>query len=152
AVPDEQQFRQLAEDIIAGQKSTAPHPAKVRPLYQRRTTLIWWSAAAAVAIVFLLTFISPSSSPENDVLLGLNDIPKTELRDYIVENIDDFELDELTEIVETNAIDGFRSSLVTIEADPPEEALLDGLSKKDIEAYFEAEGIDEDELEEELFI
>lgn len=146
-VPDEAYFSQLAESVLTKQSSNPP--AKVIPLYKR--PVIWWSSAAAVAIIALLTFI-PSSNQGEDVLLGLQEIPQSEIRDYIVENIDEFELDDLSEVVEVEAVDNFRSSLVSLETTTDASALVQSLSTEEIESYFESEGIDEEDLEYELFI
>lgn len=149
-VPSEDYFDQLAKGIITGQKATMEQKARVIPFY-RRKAVMWWSAAAAVVLVFLLTFIPSSFNREESVTAKLDALPKSEIRDYIVENIDDFELDELTEIVEPSTVDAFRASPVTLEKQS-DDSLFDALSAAEIEAYFEQEGIDEEELEEELFI
>ncbi len=159
SVPDDSYFENLAKSVIASQREP-----KVIPLYKR--PVVWISAVAAILLVSLLVVnFSANNAVENqDPLLALNDISSKELYNYINENIDDFDTEMIVDALDDQAIDelsiatsqalqaGAASSTSTPVKEKPLPVSLDDIDVDDILEYFEKEGIDPDDIEEEIFI
>lgn len=148
-VPSNEYFEKLATNIL---EQHARPTVKVIPFYKK--PMFKWMAAAAVLVPFVLylTLQGASQSQEqNDVLMSLKEIPREDIHAYIMENEEEFHIDEVVEITDLATIDAFRSETVSLNtsANP---SLFEGVSKEEIESYFEYNNIDLEELEEEIFI
>lgn len=142
--PDASYFENMADQIIASQKKET----KVIPLYKKPT--LWMSAAAASIIVVLVMNIGGSPGENTNVLLALNDIPVEDIRNYVDNNIDDFDTDLISEFVDENTIED-EPLLPAVEVDPETEVVedvkeLEDVNEDDILKYFEEEEIDIYEL------
>lgn len=158
-VPDDSYFEQLAKSVIASQSKP-----KVIPLYKR--PVVWIGAVAAILLVSLLVvnFSSTDITEDQDPLLALNEISSDELYNYINENIDDFDTDMLIDALDDQAIDELTSKTsqalqtaagkpnVPVKAEKPLPVSFDDIDVEDILDYFEKEGIDPEDIEEEIFI
>ena len=159
SVPDDSYFESLAQTVIASQAKT-----KVIPLYKRPIVRI--SAVAAILLISLqVVNLNATKVDENqDPLLALNAISSDELYEYINENIDDFDTEMIVDALDDQAIDELTSktsqalqtaagtSDAPSKAEKPLPVSFDDIDVDDILEYFEKEGIDPEELEEETFI
>jgi hypothetical protein len=159
SVPDDSYFENLSKSVIASQTKI-----KVIPLYKR--PVAWISAIAAILLVSLLVvnFSGTNVDENQDPLLALNAISSDELYAYINENIDDFDTEMIVDALDDQAIDELSSSTsralqesaahstVPSTKDETLPVSFDDLDVDDILEYFEKEGIDPEELEEEIFI
>lgn len=146
-VPSSDYFENLANEIIAQKNQT---PTKVIPFYKK--PLVRWIAAAAVILpfVFYFTFQNESKDSEN-VLANLNNISKEDIHAYIMENEEDFHIDEIIEATDLVSIENFSSKAVTLNS-TIEPSFFDGLSKEEIESYFDYSNEDLENLDEDVFI
>ena len=147
-IPDASYFESMAKSVIESQK------APIIPLYKR--PVAWISAVAAIFIAgIMIVNFSTTSDINSDPLLALNDVSSDELYAYIDENIDDFETDLIVEALNESSVD----EMNFIEPEPveqievkaekinPEPISFDEVDSKDILDYFNEEGIDSDEFE-----
>ena len=147
-IPDASYFESMAKSVIESQK------APIIPLYKR--PVVWISAVAAIFIAgIMIVNFSTTSDINSDPLLALNDVSSDELYAYIDENIDDFETDLIVEALNESSVD----EMNFIEPEPveqietkvekisPEPISFDEVDSKDILDYFNEEGIDSDEFE-----
>lgn len=153
-LPSADYFKNLADTVIEKQRP------KIIPLYKRPMT--WVGAAAAVIIIALLvTNISGSNETTHnstDPLLALNDISSDELISYIDNNIDDFETELIAEMIPESELEDIEL-FVDIEPIANDIALtneitnsvieIDELEDQDILEYFNDEGIDFEDLQDE---
>ena len=142
--PDTNYFDQLAKDVVSTQKP------KIIPLYRKPIAWIG-TAAAVIALVFLL---NPRANTELDVLLALNDIPTEDVFSYIDENIDEFDTDLISEILEEENIGPieFMGEEITPAFNGESENLnLEDIDTEEILEYLENEAIDFDEDDELIF-
>lgn len=148
-IPDASYFESMAKSVIESQKKSP-----IIPLYKR--PVVWLSAVAAIFIAgILIVNFSATSDTNSDPLLALNDVSSDELYAYIDENIDDFETDLIVEALNESSVD----EMNFIEPEPveqikpkaekinPEPISFDEVDSKDILDYFNEEGIDSDEFE-----
>ncbi len=150
-IPDASYFESMAESVIASQKKTP-----IIPLYKR--PIVWISAVAAVFIAGILV-VNFSTSAENNFhpLLALNDVSSDELYTYIDENIDDFETDLIVEALAESKIDQMNfiqpepteQVEATSEITSPESISFEEINSSDILDYFNDEGIDSEDFEDE---
>ena len=150
-IPDASYFEAMANSVIASQKKTP-----IIPLYKR--PIVWISAVAAVFIAGILVVnLSATSETNSDPLLALNDLSSDELYTYIDKNIDDFETDLIIEALNETSVDEMNfiepekieKIEVTSEKPLPEPISFDEIDSKDILDYFNEEGIDSDDFEDE---
>lgn len=148
-VPDEIYFTALAEKIIQEQKSTS----KVIQLYKK--PFFRWAVAASIILPLAIYFISQGTSEASSnqsVLLGLNDIPQEDIHTYIMENMEEFNLSEVSEMVTESTLESFEVKTVTLETNTTSD-FFESLSTDEIESYFDSQDIDIEDLEQdELFI
>ncbi len=159
SVPDDSYFENLAKSVITSQTKS-----KVIPLYKR--PVVWISAVAAILLVSLLVvnFTSTAVTENQDPLLALNAISSDELYTYINENIDDFDTEMILEAMDDQAIDELTTktsqalqsaagnSNTPVTAEKPLPVSFDDIDVEDILEYFDKEGIDPEDIEEEIFI
>lgn len=146
-VPSNEYFENLANSIL--EKHAQP-TVKVIPFYKKPK--FKWMAAAAVIVPFVLYFaLQDAPQNQNDVLMSLKEIPQEDIHAYIMENEEEFHIDEIVEITDLATIDAFRSETVSLNT-TTNPSLLEGISKEEIESYFEYNNIDLEELEEDIFI
>lgn len=141
AVPENDYFKQLAQDVISSQT-----PAKVVPMYKRP---ILWISSAAAAILILIS-LSPFTSNEPNVLAKLDEIPTSSVVAYIEEHASEFEVTEIVEVLDNEDLTlAIESKEVSLEISTGD--IFNDISKEDIESYFDANYIDWETLDEEEF-
>lgn len=152
-MPDKAYFEQLTKNVIKSQQLVKP---KVVPFYRKPITWIGAVAAIAVAVFITLTFNSRIETSE-DPLLALNEISQNEIFAYVDQNIDEFEIESIAEIVPENTINP--SELIpeeaieeTPQAIETETVSLDEIDQEEILEYLEVEGIDPSDLEDDFFM
>ncbi|MCJ8291851.1 MAG: hypothetical protein HRT58_17445 [Crocinitomicaceae bacterium] len=147
-IPDASYFESMAKSVIESQK------APIIPLYKR--PVVWISAVAAIFIAgIMIVNFSTTSDINSDPLLALNDVSSDELYAYIDENIDDFETDLIVEALNESSVDEMNfiepepAEQIEVKAEKtdPESISFDEVDSKDILDYFNEEGIDSDEFE-----
>lgn len=138
-VPDSDYFEQLAMTIDQGSK------AKIRPLY-KHPVFIGGIAAAIVGIAF---FIFNPFQQQVDPINQLASIPSENIYAYVSENIDDFEEEEIAVNLSSDQLQTIETSSVMEET---ATITINDLSPEEIQLYFESEGIDYEEIDEESFI
>lgn len=146
STPSPDYFEGLAQRVIAGEKT------RIVPFYKK--PVMWIGAAAAIAIgcVFLTSIFSPSPA-SSDPLLALQEVPSEEIMDYLHENIEDIDESEIEEAITEASLAIVPKK--SIDADPTastqakeSEITFDDINAEDILHYFNQEGIDPSELEE----
>lgn len=142
-VPESAYFDSMADSIISQQ---AP---KIVPLYKK--PLVWISSAAAVALIAITIQLSTSTEESMNLQTALNDIPHETILAYVSENIDDYEIDEIAEIIPDQTIQDievFKPIVVESESN----LSFENISNEEIMEYLLEEGVDlEDMNESELF-
>lgn len=148
-VPNESYFAEIANKVISTKKSEV----KIIPFH--RKPFFKWAVAASIILPLAIYFISQGTteSPQKqEVLLGLNDIPTNDIQQYIMDNMEEFNLSEVSEMVSTETLETFNVEQVTLET-KTESGFFDGITTEEIESYFDIQEIDEEELEDEgIFI
>jgi hypothetical protein len=142
-VPENAYFNAMADSIISQQ---AP---KIIPLYKK--PLVWISSAAAVALIAITIQLSTSAEESMNLQTALNDIPRETILEYVTENIDDYEIDEITEVIPDQTIQDIEVfQPITIQSES--NLSFENISNEEILDYLLEEGIDlEDMNESELF-
>lgn len=138
-VPDMDYFEQLANSIDQGSK------AKIQPLY-KHPIFIGGMAAAIVGIAF---FIFNPFQQQVDPLNQLASIPSENIYAYISENIDEFEEEEIAMNLDSEQLKAISVENISEETS---SITVNDLSPEEIQLYFESEGIDIEEIDEESFI
>ncbi len=142
-IPESTYFDAMADTILSQQ---AP---KIVPLYKK--PLVWISSAAAVALIAITVQLSTSTEESMSFQSALNDIPQETILAYVTENIDEYELDEIIEIIPDQTIQDmevFQPIVVESES----TISFDDISNEEIMEYLLEEGIDMEEMNEsELF-
>lgn len=158
-VPDASYFEALANSVIDSQKENetiTPKETKIIPLYKRPA--LWIGAVAAVFIAgILIVNFNKTTEIDYDPLLALNDMSSNDVYDYIDENIEDFETDLIVEVLNESTVD--EMSFVEAEVTEPtteetdiatsEPITFDEIDSDDILDYFNEEGIDSEDFEDE---
>lgn len=148
-VPDESYFAEMANKVIDAKK----FEANIVPLY--RKSFFKWAVAASIILPLAIYFISQGRTEANQdhtVLLGLNEIPTEDIHQYIMENMEEFNLSEVSEMVTTETLETFKVEQVTLET-KTESGFFDEITTDEIESYFDSQEIDTEELEDEgIFI
>ena len=142
-VPENAYFNAMADSIISQQ---AP---KIIPLYKK--PLVWISSAAAVALIAITIQLSTSAEESMNLQTALNDIPRETILEYVTENIDDYEIDEITEVIPDQTIQDIEVfQPITIQSES--NLSFENISNEEILDYLLEEGIDlEDMNESEIF-
>lgn len=149
AIPDDLYFEQMVKSVIASQQK-----APIIPLHKR--PIVWISAIAAIILVgFIVVNFTSTSTSKTDALLALNDISSKEVYQYINENIDDFDMDLIVDALNESTVDEFRfvepdsSKIEEVKPEKltPTRISFDEIDANDILDYFNQEGIDIEDLE-----
>ena len=147
-VPDKAYFENLTQKIVSSQKT------RVIPFYKQPIT--WIGAAAAVALIFMVVrFESPQEVVEPNVLVALDDIPREDILAYVEDNIEDFDIDLISEYIPKSALESKRIEIENeeVDGDPAIETIsFDDITTDDILDYFEDEDIDFSDLDDDSFI
>lgn len=160
--PDSDYFDNLAASVISEVSNTDnaesdASKGKVVPLYRRPA--LWLSgAAAAILVAFLL--LPEQTAPTSEGALSFEDLSKKEVLAYVDENIEDFDVELLAEFIPSNKLstDNYFDQTTQevpeeVETTNPElEESLESVSPQEILEYLEMEGMDVDDLDEELFL
>lgn len=149
--PDAAYFEQLANQVINDSKKS-----KIVPLYQR--PLMWIGAAAAIALIFVAS--NMYGQKEESIQLALSELSQAEITSYIENNIEDFDLTSIEDVVSADAMEDLEDDLAientteTVqEIEKVEEINLENIDSKEILEYFEEELIELEDIDEsELFI
>jgi hypothetical protein len=149
-MPDKAYFDKLAQGVIDSQKT------KIIPLYKRPITWIG-AAAAAIVLVLLVTKFNISGqdpNPAPSLSNQFNDISKEELLAYVDENIDEFDIELISEFVPTDELNAKYEALENrmseeLEVHPLETITLENITKEEILEYLNDEDFDFSDLEDE---
>jgi hypothetical protein len=160
-IPDASYFEALANSVIESQQEKPAEPkkeAKIIPLYKR--PVVWLGAVAAIFIAgILIVNFSKSTETDSDPLLALNEVSSEDVYSYIDENIEDFETELIVEAMQESDLD--EMSFTAVETEVPEPApeemdvaatepiFFDEIDSEDILDYFNEEGIDSEDFEDE---
>lgn len=150
--PDALYFENLAKEVV---KSQQP---KVIPLYKKAN--FWISSAAAVVIgILVVTGLDNNSQQKENPLLALSEVSSMEILNYMDENIEEFELDEIASIIPEETLESvevFEAEIV--EEITPEEIIptsitpssidMEEIDSEEILDYLYEEGIDLSDLDE----
>ena len=144
-IPTTAYFEKLAQDVVAQEKKVA----RIIPLYKKP---LFWLVATAASIALLLVF---STKQTEKILLTENEsVSHDAIFAYIEENIDEFDTYLIAEFVDEEKLIPEKVNVAVetrqIEEDPIKE--LEEVELDDILDYFEYEGIDIEQLEDELNI
>ena len=158
-VPDASYFEALANSVIDSQKekeAVTPKETKIIPLYKRPS--LWIGAVAAVFIAgILIVNFNKTTEVNSDPLLALNDVSSSDVYNYIDENIEDFETDLIVEALNESTVDDMSFVEAETAESAPEETDIatsepisfDDIDSDDILDYFNEEGIDSEDFEDE---
>jgi hypothetical protein len=160
-VPDASYFEALANSVIESQQEKAVAPkeeTKIIPLYKR--PVVWLGAVAAVFIAgILIVNFSKTTEIDSDPLLALNEVSSEAVYSYIDENIEDFETELIVEAMEETDVEEMSFVVVEPEVTEPapeemdiavaEPISFDEIDSDDILDYFNEEGIDSEDFEDE---
>ena len=143
-VPDINYFTKMASSISASQKPVI----KIIPFYKK--PILWVASAAAAAIIFVFN-METSTEQQFNMQLAFNEVTNEEIFNYIDENIDEFELNDIAEIIPDENLKAMEiSQPISIQKET--NLSFDDISDEEIMEYFLEEGIDLNELNEsELF-
>lgn len=150
-VPDASYFANLTKSVIDSQNNTP-----IIPLYKR--PIIWIGAAAAILVLSLFFVnLSPNAGKNSDPLVALNDVSSNEISNYINENIDDFDIDLITEALNERSIDElqFINDTANVQIQKTNQhststkISFDDVNVDDILDYLKDQGIDAEDLEDE---
>ena len=146
SAPNHSYFENLAKTIIAKEEKKAV----IVPLYKKP---VFWliASAASVALLFILNTTQTKNTPSP--LLALNEISKSEIVNYIDDNIEEFDNYLLSQYISEKLIEESKTEIIvaTLSVDPEPIKELDKVELDDILDYFELEEIDIYELEDELY-
>ncbi|MFT5780575.1 MAG: hypothetical protein ACI837_003538 [Crocinitomicaceae bacterium] len=145
-VPDAAYFENLTKMVIDKQRP------KIIPMYKR--PMAWIGAAAAVAIVALLvTNISESPIESSDPLLALNEFSADDLMSYVDDHIDEFDTEMISDMIPSSDLessdifDEIEAPIVEPVKQVKAPISLDKIDDQDILDYFDDEGIDLEDFE-----
>ena len=146
-IPNKTYFDNLAQGILDSQKT------RIIPFYKRPITWIS-SVAAAVLFFFIVNFNAPNELPDNDQLISFNDISRAELLAYVDKNIEEFDIEMITEFVPVDELNTKYEALEStmseeLEVHPLETITFENITKEDILEYLNDEDFDFSNLEDE---
>jgi hypothetical protein len=147
SLPDEQYFQDLKSTLF--EKIASETTPKIVPLYKRWYS--WTAIAAGIAILLTVVFWSPEVPNTSQPEVDFSSLSKSEILDYLHENIDDVETDQLAEqlneIPSPLASESATSINDVASTKPSEhEDLFEGIEKEEILDYLEDQDLDEDLL------
>ena len=155
-MPDTLYFSNLSSAVL--DKMNHQKQVKVVPLYKR--SVGWISAVAAVIFVAFLLLPEKTNPVVED--FTFTTLSKNEVLAYVDDNIVDFDVELLTEFIPKKDLatkNNTKEELIVpseetiVERKNPDlEKSLKSISTDDIQQYLEDEGIDLDNLEDELFL
>lgn len=161
-VPDASYFEALANSVIESQQENQPETkkeTKIIPLYKRPIT--WIGAAAAIFIAgMLIVNFNKTVETDSDPLLALTEVSSDDVYNYIDENIEDFETDLIVEALSQSDVDEMSfTEPEKKESDSEEEETntnttttetisFDDIDTDDILQYFNEQGFDSEDFEE----
>ncbi|NVK66397.1 MAG: hypothetical protein HWE22_17530 [Flavobacteriales bacterium] len=163
--PDASYFQSLAQSVIDSQPKktgTKQEETPIIPLYKRPA--VWIGTVAAIAAIFIVGFLvvnfNQTSVDDTNPLVALNEIPSTEVYDYIDENIDDFDTDLIVEALDASSVSNMTlinepavvETPVEETKSTPEKISFDDINTEDIINYLNEEGISPEDFEEDSFI
>lgn len=134
-IPEGDYFKQMANSIIANQIVTP----KVIPLYKKP---VFWITSVAATIALIIVFnMNASNEKTFNIQLALNEVSTDEIISYVDENIDEFELSEITaaipdlklkEMEKEKALSSENVTNLSFE-DISEEEIIEYLLDEDVE-------------------
>jgi hypothetical protein len=146
-MPSDDFFADFKDTVL--EKIAQEQTAKIVPLYKRWYS--WTAVAAAVALIFTVTWNSPTVTPSaKKEPIDFASLTREDVLEYMEEHIEDFEAEMLAEqmdsiptwnVAETNT----STAVVSNRQQGKNDHLFDNLDKEDILKYLEEESIDLDE-------
>jgi len=138
-VPDVDYFKQIASSINASQKATP----KIIPLYKKP---LFWASSVAATIALIFVFNMEASTEKTfNIQLALNEVSTNEIVSYVDENIDEFELSEIAEVIPSAKVDAM-SKLHPISVDSESNLSFEDISDEEIIEYLLNEDIDLEDM------
>jgi len=162
--PDSDYFDSLADSVLSkvseenASENKSSDSAKIIPLYRRPA--FWLSGAAAAILVVFLMLPDKKSPVIDNGEPSFEDLSKSEVLAYVDYNIEDFDVELLAEFIPANKLNTEayidktieETTLETETSNPDLEESLESISPQEILEYLETEGLDPDDLEDELFM
>ena len=157
-MPSADYFKNLTEAVLEKEQP------KIIPMHKRPVV---WIGAIAAAIVISLLVMNISNSTEiiegdANPLLTLNDVSSDDLVSYIEDNIEDFDTDLIVEMIPENSLDEVEmfkevelpfddiAGIENINSNSSGSTMeIENLDDQDILDYFNEEGIDLEDFEDE---
>lgn len=147
AIPDDVYFQNLKTTLFEqiAEKSTP----KIVPLYKRWYS--WTAIAAGIALLLTVTLWSPDVPQQTHPEVDFSSLSKSEILDYLHENIDDIETDQLAEQLQEIPSPLSNEAKQTVDDvasthDSDVDDLFEGIQKDEILEYLEDQDLDEDLL------
>lgn len=138
-VPEGDYFKQMANSIIANQKATP----KIIPLYKK--TVFWITSVAATITLIIVFNMNASNEKTFNIQLALNEVSANEIISYVDENIDEFELSEITVAIPENKLNEMGTSN-TDSSENENNLSFENISEEEIIEYLLDEDVEMDEL------
>lgn len=135
-IPEGDYFKQMANSIIASQKAIP----KVIPLYKK--TVFWITSVAATIALIIVFNMNTSNEKTFNIQLALNDVSTNEIISYVDENIDEFELSEIADIIPESKMEKFQA----VSSENENNLSFENISEEEIIEYLLDEDVELDEL------
>lgn len=146
-LPNNAYFEDLKSDLFEKiAKDAAP---KIVPLYKRWYS--WTAIAAGIALLLTVALWTPESPQKSHPEVNFRSLSQAEILDYLHENIDDVEVDHLTDQLHeipspfANLPADAINDVATIEEAPRDELFQD-IDKDEIIDYLHDQDLDEELL------
>lgn len=138
-VPEGDYFKQMANSIIANQNATP----KIIPLYKKP---VFWITSVAATIILIIVFnMNANNEKTFNIQLALNEVSSEEIISYVDENIDEFELSEITDAIPESKID-LMEKHHTNSSENETNLSFENISEEEIIEYLLDEDVELDEL------
>lgn len=154
-VPSDDYFAELANKVLRENPSVSPKP-KVVPLYRRP---VFWVASAAAAVL-LIVLLQPKTTEITQSGVDFNDLSRGEILAYVEYNLDEFDEELLAEFIPDSRMH-YTMTTEKLSIEPEEKTAgqpspkltnsLDDISTDEILDYLEDEGMDLDDLDDDIF-
>lgn len=138
-VPEGDYFKQMASSIIANQKATP----KVVPLYKK--PVLWITSVAATIALIIVFNMNASNEKTFNIQLAFSEVSTNEIISYVDENIDEFELSEITVAIPESKLNEMEKSQ-TVSSENENNLSFENISDEEIIEYLLDEDVELDEL------
>lgn len=138
-IPEGDYFKQMANSIIANQIVTP----KVIPLYKKP---VFWITSVAATIALIIVFnMNASNEKTFNIQLALNEVSTDEIISYVDENIDEFELSEITAAIPERKLNEMEKE-IALSSENVTNLSFEDISEEEIIEYLLDEDVELDEL------